>query len=205
MTFACVNQNDGDFWGVAISLADHFGGGAELFGGSGNGGGGAEATEFELKHGGGFVSREGHGVQFAKAVASAMMVVVFGVLVAKDALFTQVEVAREDGTNSEFGGKADDGEGGGLDPDLALALALSAPPKGKAFRPAKVFGVVVGYEVDLTVIGWSGGRVGMRMGVGVQRDDFPGFLAPTTQQSPALQRASASVPDQNHSPWAENF
>ena len=45
----------------------------------------------------------------------------------------------------------------------------------------------------------------MRMGVGVQRDDFSGFLAPTTQQSPALQRARARVPDQNHSPWAENF
>ena len=41
MTFACVNQNDGDFGSVAISLADHFGGGAELFGGSGNSGGGA--------------------------------------------------------------------------------------------------------------------------------------------------------------------
>jgi hypothetical protein len=40
MAFPCMNENDSDLWGVAISLPDHLCGGAELFRGSRDGGGG---------------------------------------------------------------------------------------------------------------------------------------------------------------------
>jgi hypothetical protein len=39
MTFAGVNEDDGDFGLVAVALADHLGGGAELAGGAVDGGG----------------------------------------------------------------------------------------------------------------------------------------------------------------------
>jgi hypothetical protein len=125
----------------------------------------------------------------------------FRVLVTKNATFSQMEVSGEDGANSELCGKADDGQGSWLDSNFAFALALPATAKGKAFRPAEVLGIIIGNEIDFAVIGRS--RVGMRMGI--QRDDFPGFFAPTTQQRPALQRARARVPDQNQSPPAENL
>ncbi len=128
-----------------------------------------------------------------------------GVLITENALFTKMEVAGEDGTNTELRRKTDDGEGGWFDTNFAFALAFAATPKGKAFRPAEVLGVVVGDEVDLAVIGGGMGRMGGGMGRGIQRDDFSGFLAPTRQQIPALQRARATAPDQNHSPPAENF
>jgi hypothetical protein len=41
MAFAGMNEDDGNFWGVAISLSDHLCGGAELFRGAGDGGSGA--------------------------------------------------------------------------------------------------------------------------------------------------------------------
>jgi hypothetical protein len=41
MAFPCMNKNDSNLWGVAISLADHLCGGAELFRGAGDGGSGA--------------------------------------------------------------------------------------------------------------------------------------------------------------------
>jgi hypothetical protein len=59
--------------------------------------------------------------------------------------------------------------------------------------------VIVANEADLSVIG-EFGRL-----VRVQEDLLSGFLAPTRQQMPALQRTRARVPDQNHSPHAENF
>jgi hypothetical protein len=68
----------------------------------------------------------------------------FRVLVTKNATFSQMEVSGEDGANSELCGKADDGQGSWLDSNFAFALALPATAKGKAFRPAEVFGVVVG-------------------------------------------------------------
>jgi len=40
MAFACVNEDHGNFWGVAIPLSDHLCGGAELFRGAGYGRGG---------------------------------------------------------------------------------------------------------------------------------------------------------------------
>jgi hypothetical protein len=40
MTFACVNEDHGNFWGVAIPLSDHLCGGAELFCGARDGRGG---------------------------------------------------------------------------------------------------------------------------------------------------------------------
>ncbi len=139
VTFARVNENDGDLGSMAISLADHLGGGAELLSGPGDSGGGTQTAQLEFEYGGGVVSSEGNGIQFAEPVASAMVVVVFGVLVAKDTLFPEVEVAREDGADAELGRKANDGEGGGLDTDFALALAFPASPKSKALRPAKIF------------------------------------------------------------------
>jgi hypothetical protein len=39
LAFAGMNKDDGNFWGVAISLPDHLCGGAELFRGSRDGGG----------------------------------------------------------------------------------------------------------------------------------------------------------------------
>ena len=63
--------------------------------------------------------------------------------------------------------------------------------------------IIVTNEVDLSVIGQLGS--GLRMGVRVQSEKLSGFFAPTRQQMPALQSTRARVPDQNHSPVAENF
>ena len=41
MAFPCMNENDGNLWGVAISLPNHLCCGAELFRGTGDGGSGA--------------------------------------------------------------------------------------------------------------------------------------------------------------------
>jgi hypothetical protein len=41
LAFAGMNEDDGNFWGVAISLPDHLCGGAKLFCGAGYGRGGA--------------------------------------------------------------------------------------------------------------------------------------------------------------------
>ena len=84
MPFACMNENDSNLWGVAISLADHLCSGAELFCGSRDGRGGTQSAEFELKYGGGFIPGKGDGIQLAESVASAMVVIVFGVLVSQD-------------------------------------------------------------------------------------------------------------------------
>lgn len=113
-------------------------------------------------------------------------------------------MAGEDGADSEFGGKADNGKSGGFNADFALALAFPATAKGKAFRPTKIFGIVVGNECNLAVVGRRE-RGGARMGMRVQDFCFSGFLAPTRQQRPALQRARARVPDQNHSPPVTYF
>ena len=61
--------------------------------------------------------------------------------------------------------------------------------------------VIVADEADFTVIGEFERLVRVR----VQEDRLSGFLAPTRQQMPALQRTRARVPDQNHSPEAANF
>jgi hypothetical protein len=73
-----------------------------------------------------------------------MMVVVFRVLVSQDATIAEVKVAGENGANTKLGGKADDREGGRFDANLTFALAFTTATEGKAFRPAEVFGVVVG-------------------------------------------------------------
>ena len=200
VTLPGVDQNDGNLRGVAVSLPDHFGGGAELFRGAGDRGGRAQSAEFEFEHGRRFASGKGDGIQLPETVPTPKLISMFRVLVTENASFSQMKVTGEDGADSELCGEADDGEGRRLDPDLALPLALAATAKGKALRPAEVFGIIVGNEIDLAVIG---GRMGV--GVGIQRGEFPGFFAPTTQQTPALQRAKARVPDQNHSPLPENL
>jgi len=73
-----------------------------------------------------------------------MVVVVFWVLVSKNATIAEVKVAGENGANTELCGKADDREGGRFNSNFALSLAFTTTPKSKAFRPAEVFGVVVG-------------------------------------------------------------
>ena len=73
-----------------------------------------------------------------------MMVVVLWVLVSKNATIAEVKVAGENGANTEFRGKTDDREGGGFDANFTFALAFTTATEGKAFRPAEVFGVVVG-------------------------------------------------------------
>ena len=99
---------------------------------------------------------------------------------------------------------ADDREGGRFNSNFAFALAFPTTPKSKAFGPTKIFGIVEGNEVDFSVIGqrgWGGVGVGVR----VQKFVFSGFFAPTTQQIPALQRARAKAPGQNHCPPVTNF
>jgi hypothetical protein len=73
-----------------------------------------------------------------------MMVVVLWVLVSQDATIAEVKVAGENGADTEFRGKTDDREGGGFDANFTFALAFPTATEGKAFRPAEVFGVVVG-------------------------------------------------------------
>lgn len=85
--FSSMNEDDGNVRGMAIALADHFGGGAELFGGAGDGGGRAQTAQFEFKNVGGLLLGKGDGIQFTEAVATAMVIIVFGVLVAQDAAF----------------------------------------------------------------------------------------------------------------------
>ena len=200
MTLPCMNQNNGHFGGVSISLADHLGGRAELFGGPGDGGSRSQSAEFEFKNGSGLVPGKGHGIQFPKTVSSPMLVPVLRILVADDPPIPQMEVAGEDGTNPNFCSCADNREGSGLDPDFSRALSFPAATKGKALRPALIFPIIITDQIYLSVIRSRGWGVGMRV-----QDRVSGFLAPTTQQRPALQRARARVPDQNHSPPAENF
>jgi hypothetical protein len=38
----------------------------------------------------------------------------FGILISNNAVFPQLKVAGKDGSDTELGGEADDGEGGGL-------------------------------------------------------------------------------------------
>ena len=118
------------------------------------------------------------------------------ILVADDSAVPELEVPGKKRAHPNLRGEADDREGGRLNAGFSGAFPLAATPKGETLRPAHVFAVVVADEIDLSVI--------RGLGRGIQVED-PGFLAPTTQQTPELQRARARVPDQNHSPPAENF
>jgi len=133
-------------------------------------------------------------------VASPKLVPVLGILVTDNPAVPQVEMMGQDGSDPDFRGCADDGEGGRLDPNLSRALSFSSAAKGKSLRPPLIFAIVIANQIDLSVVGR--GRWVVWMGI---QNRLSGFLAPTTQQIPALQRARARVPDQNHSPPAENF
>ena len=127
----------------------------------------------------------------------------FGILISNNTVFPQLKVAGKDGADAKFRGEADDGEGGRLNSFFSRALSFLSTAEGKTFRPAEVVVIIVTNEVDLSVIGQLGS--GLRMGVRVQSEKLSGFFAPTRQQMPALQSTRARVPDQNHSPVAENF
>jgi hypothetical protein len=111
-----------------------------------------------------------------------------------------MEMTRKDGPDADFRGRADDGEGGGFNAHLSGALSFPAATEGETLRPTLIFAIVISDQIHLAVIRSRGGGVGMCV-----QDRVSGFLAPTTQQIPALQRTKARVPDQNHSPPAENF
>jgi hypothetical protein len=159
LAFARVNEDNGDFGLMSVPLADHLGGGTELAGGAIDGGGGTESAELELKDGGGVAVGKGDGIQLSEAVAAAEMVAQFRVLVPEDAAVAEFEVAGEKGADPEFGGGTNDGEGGGLDADLADPLPFPSAADGKALRPAQVFAVVRVDEFRFAVIGGGGGGV----------------------------------------------
>jgi hypothetical protein len=156
-----MNKNNGDIRGVAVSLADHFSGGAELFGGTGNRGSRAKATEFKLEHCGCFTARESDRIQLAESATAAKLVPMFGILISNNAVLPQLKVAGKDGADTKLRGEADDGEGGRLDSFFPRALAFLSAAEGKTFRPAEVVVVVVADEADLSVIGKFGSGLGM--------------------------------------------
>ncbi|NCZ96468.1 hypothetical protein EBZ02_04805, partial [bacterium] len=139
LPLAGMDQNDSHFGLVAVSLADHFGGGAKLAGGAVDGGGGAEATELELKNGGRMAVGKGNGVQLPEAVTTAQMVAEFGILVPEDAAVSEFKMPGEEGADAKFGGRADDGEGRRFNPYLAGPFPLTAAANRKTLRPAEVF------------------------------------------------------------------
>ena len=198
MALPSVDQDHGDLGLVPVALADHFGGGAKLAGGAVDGGGGTEAAELEFEDGGGMAVGEGDGVQLPEAVAAAEVVTQLRILISEDTPVPEFEMAGEKGADTELGRSTDDGEGGGLNADLARPLPFPSTADGEAFGPTQVFPVVRMDELGFPVVGEDRGRVRIQV-------EPWGFLAPTTQQIPALQRTRARVPVQNHSPWATNF
>jgi len=200
VAFARMNQNNRNLGGMAISLTDHLCSRTELFSGPGNGRGGSQSAEFEFKNRGGLVTGEGDGVEFPEAVSTPKLVSVLRILVTDDPSISQVEVVGQDGANPDLCRRTDDGEGGRLNPDLPRALPFPTASEGETLRPALIFAIVITNQIHLSVV--RRGRRVVRMGI---QDRDSGFLAPTTQQMPALQRTKARVPDQNHSPPAENF
>ena len=169
LAFAGVNEDNGDFGLVAVALADHLGGGAELAGGAVHGRGRAEPAQFKLKYGRGMAVGKGDGVQLTETVPPAQMVAKFGILVTENTAVAEFEVAGEEGADPEFGGGTNDGEGGGLDADLADPLPFPSAADGKALRPSEVFAVVRVDEFRFAVIGGGGG------GVRIQAEAFRFF------------------------------
>jgi hypothetical protein len=163
MTFTRMDEHDGHLGLVAVTLADHLGGGAELAGCAVDGGGGAKPAQFEFKDCRGMTVGKGDGIELAESVAAAKVIAQLRVLVTEDAPVPEFEVAGEKRSNAEFGGGADNGKGGGLDADLAGSLPFSAATDGKALGPAEVFAVVGVDEFRFAIIRRGSGGLGIQV------------------------------------------
>jgi len=159
VTLASVDEHDRHLGLMAITLADHFGSGAELAGRAVDGGSRAEAAEFEFKDRGGMAVGKGDGIKLAESVAAAKVIAQLRVLVTEDAPVPEFEVTGEEGANAELGGGTDDGEGGGLNADFTGAFPLASAAYGEALGPAEVFAVVGVDEFRFAVVGRRGGVV----------------------------------------------
>jgi len=159
MTFAGVDEDDGDLGLVAVALPNHFGGGAKLAGGAVDGGGGSEAAEFEFKNGGGMPVGKGNSIQLPEPVTTAEMVAEFGILVPENPPVPEIETTSEEGADTKLRGGTNNGKGGGFNADLAGTLAFPAPANGEALRPPEVFAVVGMDEFRFPVIGGGSWRV----------------------------------------------
>ena len=109
MTLAGMNEHDGHLGLVAVALADHLGGRAELAGRAVDGGGRAKSAQLKFKDGGGMPVGEGDRIQFTEAIAAAQVVAQFRILVTEDAPIPEFEMAGEEGTDAKLGGGTDDG------------------------------------------------------------------------------------------------
>jgi hypothetical protein len=96
MAFARMDEHDGHLGLVAITLPDHFGGGAQLAGGAIDGGGGAESAQFKFKDGGRVAMRKGDGIQFTEPVAPTQVIAQLRVLVTEDAPVPELKMAGEE-------------------------------------------------------------------------------------------------------------
>jgi hypothetical protein len=159
LALAGMDQDNGDFGLVAVTLADHFGGGTQLAGGAIDGGSGAESAQLEFKNRRGMTVGKSDRIQLPEAVAAAEMIAQFGILIPEDATVAEFEVAGEEGANPKFCGRTDDGEGGGLDADLANALPFPPTADGETLRPAEIFPIVGMDKFGLAVIGGRRGGV----------------------------------------------
>ena len=121
---------------MAVALADHLGGRAELAGGAVDGGGGAKAAQLEFEDRGGMAVGKGDRVQLPEAITATEMIAQFRILVPEDAPVSELEVAGKEGADSELGRGADNGEGCRFNPHLAGPLPFPPAPDGEAFRPA---------------------------------------------------------------------
>jgi len=169
LALAGVDEDDSHLGLVTITLADHLGGRAQLAGRAIDGGGGAQSAQFEFEDCRGMTMGKGDGIKFAEAMAAAKVIAQFRVLVTEDAAIPELEMAGEEGANTELGGGADDGKGGGFDSHLTGAFPLASAADGKAFGPAEVFTVVGVDEFRFAVVRGGGG------GVGIQAKSFSFF------------------------------
>jgi len=169
LALAGVDEDDSHLGLVTITLADHLGGRAQLAGRAIDGGGGAKPAQFELKDSRGMTMGKGDGIKFAEAMTAAKVIAQLRVLVTEDASVPEFKMAGEEGANTELGGGADDGKGGGFDSHLTGAFPLASAAYGEALGPAEIFAVVRVDEFRFAVIWRRGG--GMR----VQADPFTAF------------------------------
>ena len=169
VTFARMNEDNGHLGLVSVTLADHLGGGPQLAGRAIDRGGGAKSAQFEFKDCRGMAVGEGDGVQLPEAVAAAEVVTQLRILISEDTPVPEFEMAGEKGADTELGRSTDDGEGGGLNADLARPLPFPSTADGEAFGPTQVFPVVGVDELGFAVIG------GRRGGVRVQTKAFRVF------------------------------
>ena len=163
VTFARMDEDNGHLGLVSVTLADHLGGGAQLAGRAIDRGGGAKSAQFEFKDCRGMTVGKGDGIELAETVTAAEVIAQFRILVTEDAPVPEVEVSGEKGADAKLGGGTDDGQGGGLDADLAGAFPLPAAADGEALGPAEVFAIVGVDEFRFAIIRRGTGGVGIQV------------------------------------------